>query len=194
MAEDNLERFDFDYKLINKDFFEINDKLDEKFDLIVCQPSFIQLKDVLSVDGFKFLNNEFAYLFASLDLLEEDGYLVFILPEQKSFFYSDYHLPMREFLLENYSVEGIISLPNDTFYPEATLKTCILILKNSQQRNKVFFAKYSSDNADLILDNFQSGKFVKNLSEGFWVDASALADHNVSWTYDYFKSIERLRN
>ena len=86
MAEDNLERFDFEYKLINNDFFEIKDKLVEKFDLIVCQPSFIQLKDVLTVDGYKFLNNEFAYLFASLDLLAEDGYLVFILPEQKSFF------------------------------------------------------------------------------------------------------------
>jgi hypothetical protein len=193
MAEDNLERFDFEYNLINNDFFEIKDKLVEKFDLIVCQPSFIQLKDVLTVEGYKFLNNEFAYLFASLDLLAEDGYLVFILPEQKSFFYSDYHLPMREFLLENYSVEGIISLPNDTFYPEATLKTCILVLKNCQQRSEVFFAKYSSDNADLVLDNFQSGKFVKNLSEGFWVDASALADHNVSWTYDHFKSIERLK-
>ncbi len=191
MAEENLEKYDIDYELINDDFFEV--KLDKKFDLIVSQPSFVQLKEALSVRGFKFLNNEYAYLFASLDLLEKDGYLVFILPEQKSFFYSDYHFVMREFLLENYSVEALISLPNDTFYPESTIKSCLLILKNSQQGNKVFFAKYSPDHADLILDNFQSGKSVKNLSEGFWVDVSALADHNVSWTYDYFKSIERLK-
>ena len=193
IAEENLEKHDIDYKLLNNDFFEIKDKLEEKYDLIVSQPSFVQLKEASNVGDFKFLNNEFAYLFASLDLLAENGYLLFILPEQKSFFYSDYHFPMREYLLENYSLEGIISLPNDTFYPEATLKTCLFILKNTQQRSKVFFAKYSSDNVDLVLDNFQSSKFVKNLSEGFWVDASALADHNASWTYDHFKSIERLK-
>ena len=44
LAEDNLERFDFEYKLINKDFFEINDELGEKFDLIICQPSFYSIK------------------------------------------------------------------------------------------------------------------------------------------------------
>ncbi len=193
LAEENLEKYDLDYRLLNDDFFEIRDKLEDKFDLILSQPSFIQLKEAMSVDNFKFLNNEFAYLFASLDLSAVDGYLVFILPEQKSFFYSDYHLPMREYLLENYSVEAIISLPNDTFYPEATLNTCILILKNSQQRSKVFFAKYSADNNDIMLENFQSSKHLKNLSDGFWVDSSALADHTASWTYDHFKSIERLK-
>lgn len=193
IAEENLDKYDIDYKLINDDFFEIKDNLGEKFDLIVSQPSFKQLKETQQVGDFEFLNNEFAYLFSSLKLLNNDGYLVFIVPEQKSFFYSDYNFPMRAFLLENYSVEGIISLPNDTFYPEATIKTCLLILKNSKQRNKVFFAKYSPDNADKILSNFSNEKSHENLSEGFWVDVSKLADSNVSWTYEYFKSVDRLK-
>lgn len=193
MAEENLEKYNIDYKLLNEDFFEIKDELENKFDLIVTQPSFQQLKEVISVKGFKFLNNEFAYLFASLDLLEEDGYLVFILPEQKSFFFSEYHFNMREYLLENYSVEGIISLPNDLFYPEATIKTCLFIVKNSKQREKVFFAKYSHENADILLENFYNEKSAENLSDGFWVNEYVLADSNVSWTYDYFKTIERLK-
>lgn len=192
MAKENLDKYNVEYKLLNNDFFEIKDNLGE-FDLIVSQPSFQQLKETMHVGDFEFLNNEFAYLFASLKLLKEDGYLVFILPEQKSFFYSDYHFPMRAFLLENYSIEGIISLPNDTFYPEATIKTCLLILKNSEQKDKVFFAKYSPNTADKLLENFFNEKSHENLSDGFWVDASALADSNVSWTYDYFKSIERLK-
>lgn len=191
MAEENLNKYDVDYELINADFLET--KLDKKFDLIVSQPSYVQLKESISIAGFKFLNNEFATLFASLDLLEEDGYLVFILPEQKSFFFSDYHFPMRKYLLENYSIEGVISLPNDLFYPEATIKTCLLIIKNSKQRDNVFFAKYSPDNADIILENFYNEKSIENLSDGFWVDAAALADNNVSWTFDYFKTLERLK-
>lgn len=191
MAEKNLEKYDIDYELINDDFFEVKNKLEDKFDLIVTQPSFQQLKESLSIGDFTFLNNEFAYLFASLDLLEKDGSLVFILPEQKSFFYSDYHFPMRVFLLENYSVEAIISLPNNAFYPESTIKTCILIIKNSPQREEVFFGEYSQDNADILLDNFLNNTSSKNQSKGFWVNAYALADSNVTWTYDYFKSIER---
>ena len=194
MAEKNLEDYDVDYELLNEDFFEINDKLEDKFDLIVSQPSFQQLKETLKIGDFTFLNNEFAYLFASLKLLRKDGYLVFILPEQKSFFYSDFHYNMRVYLLEHYSVEGIISLPGDTFYPDATIKSCIFILKNSSQRDKIFFAEYSQENADVILENFFKSKSSKNLSKGLWVNANTLADSNVSWTYYYFKSIERLKN
>ena len=191
MAEKNLEKYDVDYELLNEDFFDVKDKLEDKFDLIVSQPSFQQLKETISIGDFNFLNNEFAYLFASLELLEKDGYLVFILPEQKSFFYSDYHFPMRVFLLENYSVEAIISFPSAAFYPESTIKSCLFILKNSAQREEVFFGEYSPDNADILLDNFNNNKSMENLSKGLWINAYALADSNVSWTYDYFKSIER---
>lgn len=190
-AEENLNKHNIDYELLNADFFKV--KLEEKFDLIVSQPSFIQLKESLSVEGFNFLNNEFAYLFASLHLLEKDGHLIFILPEQKSFFYSDYNFPMREHLLKNYSVEGIISLPNDLFYPEATIKTCLLILKNSPQREKVFFAKYSQDTADILLKNFYENKSADNLLNGFWVNSTDLTDKNVSWNFNYFRSTKRLK-
>ena len=192
-AKESLDNYEINYKLFNDDFFIAKDNLDDKFDLIVSQPSFHQLKDIITVGRFEFLNNEFAYLFASLELLKKEGYLVFILPEQKSFFYSEYHFPIRTFLLENYSLEGIISLPNDLFYPEATIKTCLLILKNSSQKDKVFFAKYSPDNADSILENFYNHKSADKLSDGFWVDKSSLADINVTWTFDYFKSIKRLK-
>jgi type I restriction-modification system DNA methylase subunit len=193
IAKNNLETTNIFWKLVNEDYFKIHKKLG-KFDLIVSQPSFNQLKEIISVRDFDFLNNEFAYLFTSLDLLEKDGYLVFILPEQKSFFFSDYHFPMRNYLLDNYSVEAIISLPNDLFYPEATIKTCLLIIKNSTQRENVFFAKCSSENADMVLENFYGEKSGENLLNGFWEDSSELAKSNVSWTFDYFKSIRRLKS
>lgn len=192
IAKNNLENTDLYWKLINNDYFEVCKDLDS-YDLIVTQPSFHQLKKTITVKGFEFLNNEFAYLYNSLDLLEKNGYMVFILPEQKSFFFSDYHFPMRNYFLENYSVEGIISLPNDLFYPEATIKTCLLIIKNTRQRDKVFFAKYTPDDLDIILENFHKEKSELNLSNGFWIDSKELAKKNVSWTFDYFKSIKKLK-
>lgn len=101
--------------------------------------------------------------------------------------------PHDKFLVGNHSVEAIISLPNNAFYPEATLKTCLFILKNSSQRDEVFFAEYSPSNMNVILENFHNKKSVKNLSEGFWVDASSLTDPHVPWTYDHFRSVERLK-
>lgn len=193
IAKNNLETSDLYWKLINDDYFKIYKDL-ELFDLIVTQPSFQQLKETVTIKGFEFLNNEFAYLFASLDLLEKNGYVVFILPEQKSFFFSAHHFPIRNYLLENYSVEGIISLPNDLFYPEATIKTCLVIIKNAKQRERVFFAKYSPDDADIVLENFYGERSADNLSNGFWVDATELGKSNVSWTFDYFKSIKRLKS
>ena len=193
MAKKKLETTDLHWKLINDDYFNVYKELG-KFDLIVCQPSFHQLKETITLKGFEFLNNEFAYIYASLDLLEKNGYLLLILPEQKSFFFSDYHLPFRNYLANNYSVEAIISLPNDLFYPEATIKTCLFVLKNSPQRNKVFFAKYSPDNADPVLDNFYKEKSEKNLSNGLWVDSQELVKSNVSWTFDYFKSIKKQKS
>lgn len=193
MAKNNLETTDVFWKLFNDDYFKIDKEL-ELYDLIVSQPSFQQLKETIMINGFEFLNNEFAYLFHSLDLLVENGYLVFILPEQKSFFFSEYHFPMRNYLLDNYSVEAIISLPNDLFYPEATIKTCLLIIKNSIQRENVFIAKFSPENADIVLENFNDEKSGKNLSNGFWISAPELGKSNVSWTFDYFKSIKRLKS
>lgn len=194
MAKNNLENTDLYWKLINDDYFKVYEDLG-LFDLIVTQSSFQQLKETITVKDFKFLNNEFAYLFASLGLLEENGYLVFILPEQKSFFFSDYYLPLRKFLVNNYSVEAIISLPNDLFYPEATIKTCLLVIKNSAQRDKVFFSKYSPEDADVILENFYEEKSAsENLANGFWVDAKELSKKSVYWTVDYFKSIKRLKS
>ena len=190
MAEKNLEKYKIDYKLLNEDFFEVKNKLNDKFDLIVSQPSFQQLKESITLGDFNFLNNEFAYLFASLELLKKDGYLVLFFLNKNLFFYSDYHYPMRVYLLENYSVEAIISFPNNAFYPESTIKSCLVIIKNSTQREKIFLGEYSIDNADLILENFNNNKSIENLSNGFWVNAYTFADSNVSWTYDYFKSIE----
>ena len=188
-ADDILINTDIDYNLINNDFFEVKDDIEDKFDLILSQPSFVQLQVSKDAAGFNILDLEFRLMVESLSLLKDDGHLVMILPEQKSFFFSNYYRPVRDYLVNKFSVEALISLPTQTLYPYSSIKTCILILKNSPQRNKVFFAQYNKNFSGDIIENFFKSKSNDNLSQGFWVDIEGLKKEGSIWTFDYFRTI-----
>lgn len=189
MAEENLKGSDIKYELYNNDFFSFKENFNEKFDLIVSQPSFVQLQEVKELNGFNVLDLEIGFLVGGMDLLENAGRLVLIIPEQKSFFYSEYYYPLRMQLMEKYSLEAIISLPNHTLYPFSSIKTGIVIFKNAKQRDNVFFAKYSNKDDDAIIENFLETKFNDNPSQGFWVDSSILREENVYWTYGFLRTL-----
>ena len=191
-ADDKLINTDIDYNLINNDFFKVKDDIIDNFDLILSHPSFVQLQVSKDAAGFNMLDLEFRLMVESLSLLKDKGHLVMILPEQKSFFFSDYYRPVRDYLVNNFSVEAIISLPTQTLYPYSSIKTCILILKNSPQRNKVFFAQYNENFSKDIIENFFENKSNDNLSQGFWVDLEGLKKEGSIWTFDYFRTIKDL--
>ena len=191
-ADDKLINTDIDYNLINNDFFVIKDDIKDKFDLILSQPSFVQLQVSEDAAGFSMLDLEFRLMVESLSLLKDSGHLIMILPEQKSFFFSNYYRPVRDYLVNKYSVEAIISLPTQTLYPYSSIKTCILILKNSPQRDNVFFAQYNKNFAEDIIENFFGSKYNDNLSQGFWVDIQSLKKEGSIWTFDFFRTIKDL--
>ena len=115
-----------------------------------------------------------------------------VLPEQKSFFFSEYYRPVRDYLLNKFSVEAIISLPSQTMYPYSSIKTCILILKNSPQRDEVFFAQYNKEYYENLIQNFFKNKSNDNLSQGFWVDVKNLNKEGSIWTFDYYRALKNL--
>ena len=191
-ADTNLLKNDLDYNLINNDFFIIKDDFKDKFDLIFSQPSFVQLQVSEDVAGFGMLDLEFKVMIESLNLLKDEGHLVLVLPEQKSFFFSEYYRPVRDYLLNKFSVEAIISLPSQTMYPYSSIKTCILILKNSSQRDKVFFAQYNKEYENNLIQNFYKKNSNDNLSQGFWVDVKNLNKEGSIWTFDYYRALKNL--
>ncbi len=186
-AKKNLKDKHLNYHLINSDFFSIKDDLG-MYDLIVSQPSFVQLQEAIEIHGFTLLNLEFQFLMECLDLLDENGYLVMILPEQKSFFHSHTHLGVRDYLLDNYSVEALISLPFQTMYPYSSVKSCIFILKNAPQRDKVFFSQYIDSSTKVILENYLNETSNDNCLQGFWVNKDTLKKEDYIWTFDYFRA------
>jgi len=191
-ADTKLLNTDLDYNLINNDFFIIKDDFKDKFDLIFSQPSFVQLQISEDAAGFGMLDLEFKLMIESLNLLKDDGHLVMVLPEQKSFFFSEYYRPVRDYLLNKFSVEAIISLPSQTMYPYSSIKTCILILKNSPQRDKVFFAQYNKEYNENLIQNFFKKNSNDNLSQGFWVEVKNLNKEGSIWTFDYYRALKNL--
>ena len=188
IAEEKLKSVDIDCKLLAQDFFSIKRELIGGFDLIVSNPPFGRI-DIKEVNGIKVRSTEAAFLIGSLDYLDRDGYLVFILPE--SILFSSAYSAVRNYLLENFSVEAVISLPNKFFSLHSGIKTSIVIIKNAKQRANVFFAEYKEPQAEnTIIGNFIGEKSNNNLSQGFWIDSKQLEDVDIFWTFKFFRGLK----
>ncbi|CAG8844473.1 17376_t:CDS:1, partial [Racocetra persica] len=75
-------------------------------------------------------------------LLKKNGRLAIVLPEGIFGNESDSYREIRDFLLENYSLLAIFSIPQETFEPFTGNKCSILILENKkyEEASKVIFA------------------------------------------------------
>ena len=112
---------------------------------------------------------EAAFILQALQLLNPDGYAIFIIPE--GLLFNESNRVFREYIIGKYSLQAVISLPINSFQPYSGIKTSILILRNSKQAEKVFFAEFAEAQAlKAIVANFQKHVSNKNLSQGFWVD------------------------
>jgi len=192
IAEEKLKSVDIDCKLLAQDFFSIKRELIGGFDLIVSNPPFGRI-DKKEVNGIKVQSIEAAFLIGSLDYLDKDGYLVFVLPESILFSYA--YSAIRNYLIENFSVEAVISLPNKIFYPYSGIKTSIVIIKNAKQRTNVFFSEYKEPQAkNAIIGNFIGEKSNNNLSQGFWIDSKQLEDADIFWTFEFFRGLKDFEN
>ncbi len=188
IAEEKLKSVDIDCKLLAQDFFLTKEGLTDKFDLIISNPPFGG-KIKKEIHKIKLRSSEAAFLIHSLDYLDKNGHLVFILPE--GILFNTFHSDLRNYLLENFSVEAIISLPIGTFHPFTGIKTSILILKNAKQRPNVFFAEYKEQQAEnAIIENFIGKKSNNNLSQGFWINSKQLEDTDNFWTFKFFRGLK----
>jgi type I restriction-modification system DNA methylase subunit len=188
IAEEKLKSVDIDCKLLAQDFFLIKEGLTDKFDLIISNPPFDK-KIKKEIHEIKLRSSEAAFLINSLDYLDKNGHLVFLLPE--GILFNMLHSDLRNYLLENFSIEAIISLPIRTFHLSTGIETSILILKNAKQGPNVFFAEYKEQQAEnAIIENFIGKKSNNNLSQGFWIDSKQLEDTGNFWTFNFFRVLK----
>jgi len=130
---------------INSLTYPKND-LENSFDLILTNPPFsfnVEDKDILNnyLLGKDKKKEQIDILFLEVcfNLLKENGIVGIVLPEGLV------NLPkyqyFRNYILNNFTLKGTISLPAGAFLPfgQSNSKTCILFLKKSKSSNQRFF-------------------------------------------------------
>lgn len=162
-----------------------------KFDLIVCNPPF-GIRIEKEIENIKLRSGEAVFILTSLQLLEKDGHAFFVVPE--GLLFSETLRPFRELLIKKYSLEAVISLPANAFQPYTGVKTSLLVVRNSSQSEKVFFAEYSERQAlRAIVANFNQHTSNKNLSQGFLTEINSIHDNGDVWVYSRFRNQENIK-
>lgn len=131
-------------KLMNEDF--LNYHFERKFDLIIGNPPFFVMKksdvDKSYYDYFDGRPNIFIlFIIKSLQLLNNDGILSFVLPN--NFLNCLYYEKTRKYINENYNILNIIEC-NGNFI-DTRQETIILIIQNNKPLNNTNFSINISD-------------------------------------------------
>ncbi len=137
----------------------------EQFDVIVGNPPYLNTEDMKNItpkelalykkhyiSAFKQFDKYFLFIERGLDLLKDDGYFGFIVPNK--FIKVGAGVKLRGLLQESKSLSHIISFGANQVFHDKTTYTCLLIL--NKKDNESF--KY------LEIDDFEEWK-IRNVSE-----------------------------
>lgn len=186
IAEATLKKSGLNYQLINANYFHAS--IANKFDLVVCNPPF-GMRIELEINGIKIRNAEAAFILRSLQSIKANGYAIFITPE--GLLLNESNRFFRDYISQKYSLEAIISLPANSFQPYAGVNTSLVVIKNSKQSEKVFFAEFAETQAlQVIVSNLQRKTSNRNLSQGFWVEIDTVQKTDYVWAYGRYRGIK----
>src|SRR6478752_7654474 len=131
---------------------------DEKYTLVMANPPFAGSLDYESVakdlqQVVKTKKTELLFLALFLRLLKPGGRAAVIVPDGVLFGSSNAHKSLRQMIVEEQKLEGVVSLPGGVFRPYAGVSTAILLFTktNSGGTDHVWF--YDVDADGLSLDD-----------------------------------------
>jgi len=155
-------------KIVNENF--INQAINNKYDLIITQGMAFDVD--INRNSSK---NKIFFLNKCLDLLNENGFMIFIIP--KSFLTSDECKKIRINILRKYSLEMVISLTkNLSFFYDGY---SIVIIRNVyDQKDKVLFIEFNGNNNNEIIDSYE------NENGKYWIDSIKL--YSNQWDINFF--------
>jgi len=167
-----IELLDLNFNLFNLDFLlEFNS---DKFDIIIGNPPYVENKKIKDFEFKKKLTKRFnsayrlfdlsiLFIEKSVELLENNGYLSFILPNK--FLSADYGIKIRELLLNQTEIKEIINISSLPIFQNAASYPIILSLKKAKQsKEQDIIVRIFNKLNDLIENNgIRTIKFDQNL-------------------------------
>jgi len=121
-----------------------------------------------------------------LELLSENGLAIFIVPD--GLLSRSTYTKLRDHLINNYALDILVSLPHNTFYPYAGVKTSILVIRKNKPNIKIFMPSFDGQISKLVSD-FQSrqGEFYLDVSE-----INNRLDKNLRLDRDFYLSLRSI--
>ncbi len=138
-----IEKLNLKFNIYNLDF--LLDFCSDKFDFIVGNPPYVENKKIRDTNfkkklikryktAYRLFDLSILFIERSLELLEDEGYLSFILPNK--FLSADYGIKIRELLLNESIIKELINISSLPIFQNAATYPVILTLKKVRVDNK----------------------------------------------------------
>ena len=138
--------------------FKYADSLSKQFnekkcyDVILANPPFkgsIDESDINQRFAVKTKKTELLFVELIYDLLDSGGRAAVIVPDGVLFGTSNAHQGIREILVDQCKLEGIVSMPSGVFKPYAGVSTAVLIFTKGGTTDRVWFLDMQADGFSL---------------------------------------------
>ena len=177
----NITPIDKNLNIVFDDFFVLAEKEHRKFRTIIGNPPFVAWKNVeentkasacLAKIGYSDKTNLYhLFIDKCIDLLEDDGQLIFIVP--KEWMYSTSALPLRKKMLELGTITHIIDGGEEKVFPDADVPALIIFryVKTPSQKHEIAVRSgFNKDVSDLTT------RYLKVSQKGLWMISATEED------------------
>jgi len=171
-----IEKLDLKFNIFNLDF--LLEHISDKFDIIIGNPPYVENKKIKDMEFKKKLTKRYKtayrlfdlsilFIERSLELLEDGGYLSFILPNK--FLAADYGIKVRKLLLNESEIKEIINISSLPIFQNTATYPIIISLKKIKQSQKQEIKIKILNNMNELIENnrIKTIKFHQDLIKKF---------------------------
>jgi len=171
-----IEKLDLKFNIFNLDF--LLEHISDKFDIIIGNPPYVENKKIKDMEFKKKLTKRYKtayrlfdlsilFIERSLELLEDGGYLSFILPNK--FLAADYGIKIRKLLLNESEIKEIINISSLPIFQNTATYPIIISLKKIKQSQKQEIKIKILNNMNELIENnrIKTIKFHQDLIKKF---------------------------
>ena len=195
-----INEIDIKLNLFNLDFlleFEFGE-----FDIIIGNPPYVENKKIDSdyknklyenfKSAYKLFDLSVIFIEKSIELMKENGYLSFILPNK--FLSADYGIKIRELLIENIELREIVNVSSLSVFQKASTYPIIIYFKKgkSSDKNEIIIRRFDKLDDLLTCNDSNLIKLPQKLISGLPSNVIPISGNIdlIEFLYSKFKSFK----